>query len=309
MVEEAHKNIYSKSTTTDYHICYHYFIGTDGTTVNIRGLDERPYCTRDMKKNLSSIHVVLAGDTNINPPSSKQLASLKGILVNLNSVYNLKQIIGHKQANSPTQCPGDHLSDWLKGININPPEVHESAPEKKYVLSRYYTPVRDQPDYYRNYEGRQLFTKALEHNVIQYQNGEFLYTGEIIPVRLGNDIQATKMLSGNTALKQIIKSETEYLAEFKVNCLGSCFSPADGGRLYTDDDAYKSVACPKKYPLGTQFIINGQRMWCRDRGGAIIENGSIIRLDIYGGVGISGLNRIRNTPVPENPEVVVVLPQ
>lgn len=257
--------------------------------------------------NLRSLHVVLAGDTNENPPPPKQIRALKQLLVNINSVYKLKKIIGHKQANSPTQCPGDHLSEWLKGINLNPAPP-PPKPKKKFVLSRYYTPVRGQPYYYRNYEGRQLFTKALDHNVIKHDDGEFFYDGQLLPVPLGNADEAIKRMEGSDPIKFIIKSETEYLAEFKVNCLGSCFSPADGGRLYTDNDAYKSVACPKKYPLGTQFVINGQTMRCRDRGGAIIENGSIIRLDIYSGVGLQGLKRIKTIGVPENPTVQIILP-
>ena len=307
-MNRSHKNTYPESTLKEgIYICYHFFIGTDSTTVALRNLDERPYCTRDIQKNLSSLHIVLAGSPDM-PPNDGQIRALKKLLVNINSVYSLKQIIGHKEANSPTHCPGDEVMEFIKGINLHP--VHKAAPEKKFVLSRYYTPVPNQPYYYRNYTGRKLLDMAMKHGIIKYKNGKFIrYNDNMIFAKvLGtNHDTVVKLLESDDVTALLIKRATEYAEEFKVNCMGDCLSTASTYRL-SPKDAYEVVACPKEYPFGTKFIINGSTFTCWDRGGAITESGDVVRLDIWSGISTDGLNRIRRTPVPENPEVTIVYP-
>ena len=286
----------------DMYVCYHYFIGTDGTTVALRNNDERTGCTMNDEYNFSSLHVALAGNFNNALPNSRQLSSLKKLLININSIYPLEEIIPHRKASS-SQCAGSYLNEWVNKIDL----TKRDPPKKKFVLSRYYTPVRGQPYYYRNYEGWQLFTKAVDHNVIVFRDGKFIYDGQIMPVVLGTAEQATAKMNSNDPLKYIIKSETEYRAEFQVNCLGDCLSTASTYRL-TPKDAYRVVACPANYPFRTKFIINGSTYTCWDRGGAITEEGNTVRLDIWSGQGKKGLDRIKSTPVPENPTVEVIRP-
>lgn len=308
-VNNAHKNIYPESTLKEgVYVCYHFFIGTDSTTVATRNLNERPYCTRDVRKNLSALHIVLAGSPNT-PPNDKQIRALKRLLTNINSVYHIKKIIGHKEANSPTECPGDHLMEWIRQINIHPKEVE--APKKKFILSRYYTPIRGQPYYYRNYTGRKLLDMAMKHGIIKYENGKFIYYNEssILPTKvLGTDHdKVARLLETDDVTTFLIKGATEYAEEFSINCMGDCLSTASTYRL-TKKDAYRVLACPPKYPFGTKFIINGSTFTCWDRGGAIKESENIVRLDIYAGVGIQGLENIKNITVPENPEVTIIYP-
>jgi len=89
--------------------------------------------------------------------------------------------------------------------------------------------------------------------------------------------------------------------------MGDCMSTASTYRL-KESDAYKVVACPKIYPFGTKFIIEGKEFVCWDRGGMIDENSERVRLDIWAGISTDGLDRIKNTPVPFDPQVTIVYP-
>ena len=56
-----------------------------------------------------------------------------------------------------------------------------------------------------------------------------------------------------------------YEEDFKINCQGNCLVTANGHQL-TDADKYKSVACPKEYPLGTKIWLEGiGTVVCNDR--------------------------------------------
>ena len=60
-----------------------------------------------------------------------------------------------------------------------------------------------------------------------------------------------------------------YEEDFKMNCSGDPLVTANWHKL-TDADKYKSVACPKEYPLWTRIYI--EWVWevtCNDRGSAI----------------------------------------
>lgn len=124
-------------------------------------------------------------------------------------------------------------------------------PEEKvqFLLSRYYTPVRGQPEYY----------------------------------------------SGS------------YEEDYRVNCMGDCLSTAST-KILKSTDAYAVLACPKEYPFGTKFIINEHEFTCWDRGGAIKKYGKVVRLDIWAGVGMAGLNNIKSIGVPHKPVVRVIYP-
>ena len=94
-----------------------------------------------------------------------------------------------------------------------------------------------------------------------------------------------------------------YASDYEVNCHGNCLSPADGGELYTQEDKYQVVACPKEYPLGTKFSITlpddhseyPNKNWtatCRDRGGAVRSSDTNKKgqnqLDLWSGIGRAG---------------------
>ena len=71
-----------------------------------------------------------------------------------------------------------------------------------------------------------------------------------------------------------------YEEDFKMNCSGDPLVTANWHKL-TDADKYKSVACPKEYPLWTRIYI--EWVWevtCKDRGSAIKTNNWEVRIDM-----------------------------
>lgn len=210
--------------------------------VYTRCLTERTGHTRNDRVNLAAISIVLAGNFQERAPEGEQIAALERVIKELDDKYHFERIIGHRDTpSSPTACPGEKLAEWI--------EKTYGEKRKMFVLSRYYTPVRDQEYYYRD----------------------------------------------------------SYEADFKINCHGDCLSTASAYRL-SEKDVYKVVACPKIYPFGTKFIVNGDTFTCWDRGGAIIEDQNMIRLDIWAGIGTDAIDRIKNTSVPYDPEVVIMFP-
>ena len=123
-------------------VCYTFFIGTDGTTVALRNLHERTGCTRNQEINLSSLHIVLAGNFNKGMPNHRQMASLKRLLSNIDRIYPLKEVIGHREA-SPTECAGSYLNKWIKTIVVRKGEITEKILLKRITS---YNPVPEQND-------------------------------------------------------------------------------------------------------------------------------------------------------------------
>lgn len=61
---------------------------------------------------------------------------------------------------------------------------------------------------------------------------------------------------------------------------GECVSHMASGEPW-ENWVDRAVACPKEYPFGTIFIIDGRRWVCMDRGGAIVRvNDNTIWLDM-----------------------------
>lgn len=72
-----------------------------------------------------------------------------------------------------------------------------------------------------------------------------------------------------------------------VNCArfinGECVSKMANGERW--QDYYYSndtIACPSELPFDTVLVIFGKEYTCRDRGGAIVENGGVYWIDILG---------------------------
>lgn len=72
----------------------------------------------------------------------------------------------------------------------------------------------------------------------------------------------------------------------------SCDYPVANGCLGADGKVITqgAIACPRKYPLGTQFIIDGHHYTCRDRT-ALRYDG---RFDLYMGYGTEAYKKALN---------------
>lgn len=146
---------YQKSHYSGLHLAYHYFIGTDGTLVQIRSDGERTEhtacglsldnCVGEKYVNDNSLSIVVAGAFEREQPTREQVKTLKKLIKKLDNKYHFEKIIPHRAA-SPTACPGKHMVEILKDVWRG-----FTAPEQiTFNITRYYTPVPGQPRYFRN---------------------------------------------------------------------------------------------------------------------------------------------------------------
>lgn len=94
-------------------------------------------------------------------------------------------------------------------------------------------------------------------------------------------------------------NKKSYEADVTMNCgksaIGNdwCLYPANWQKLDNSMIA-KVVACPKEYPLWTEFTVNWKTVKCVDRWGAIVKKWSVVRLDLRCGIWDHALDN-RNT--------------
>jgi 3D (Asp-Asp-Asp) domain-containing protein len=142
LVEKNHEDRGYDESALGSHIAYHFLVGKDGTVVQNRSLIERTGHTRNNPINTQSIAIAVAGDFTSEAPTAPQVQALRKTIQKLDRIYKFERIIGHWHA-SPTGCPGKKLEDAIKDL------LRNTAVTETYFISRYYTPVRGQPRYYR----------------------------------------------------------------------------------------------------------------------------------------------------------------
>lgn len=137
------------SPETGSFVCYHYFIGTDGSVRQTRGEDERPGCTMNKQINDQSIQVVVAGDFEKEQPTAAELVALRKLIASLDARYHFDQIIPHRDA-SHTTCPGKYMLEALADVwRGRAPVAPVATDPAVWGISRYYTPIPGQAKYYR----------------------------------------------------------------------------------------------------------------------------------------------------------------
>ncbi len=117
-VENSHKaQGYPESPYTHKHVCYNFFVGSDGTTKQLRGVNENEGCTMNAEINGQALHIVVAGNFEEEKVPKRQAEALKNLIVELQKTYGVKNknIIGHKDASS-SACPGENLIKLIKII-------------------------------------------------------------------------------------------------------------------------------------------------------------------------------------------------
>lgn len=274
-----------KSPVTGYYLCYHYFIGTDGTVIQARGEDERPGCTRNNGVNDRAIQIVLAGNFEVEKPTEPQLKALRRLTAKLDAKYHFDRIIPHKDA-SPSSCPGKNLLEAIQDL-LREPKI----PGMEFQVSRYYTPVQGQKRYYRTVTDQQFIHVALAAGLVDelpgYDGTEFWYSFSSHPVPIGHNLEeADDWFKDRPEHREAIRKELEYMADFKINCSGDCFITADGTNL-RDKAPMTVAACPPSYKFGQKIELDGIGVvTCHDRGGAIKGN----RIDVWAGYGDAALD-------------------
>lgn len=295
IIERTHHGRGYAASASGSHIAYHFLVGKDGTVRQNRGLDERTEhtscglgyekCVGEPAVNEQSIAIVVAGNFEEEEPTPKQLRSLKKLIKILDAEFHFDRIIGHREA-SPTSCPGRKLLLAIKDL------LRDTKPENVYNISRYYTPVQGQKEYYRTVSDKDFIHKMLDADLVRLKDDHywFSFSGDWIGV--GETLEeADAWFRERPEQREALRKELEYMADFRVNCSGDCLITANGYKLQPKD-AFKVAACPPEMPFGTKLKVGDIGIvTCVDRGGAIKEK----RLDIWAGIGMDGLNNIRTT--------------
>jgi N-acetyl-anhydromuramyl-L-alanine amidase AmpD len=100
---------------------YHFAIDRSGRIWEGRSLIWQGAHAGNGTANAGNIGVVLLGNFDVQEPTASQLFSLRQLLANLCQRHNIRpeNIYGHNEIKSqyglsPTRCPGQYLSAWLR---------------------------------------------------------------------------------------------------------------------------------------------------------------------------------------------------
>ena len=114
---------------------YNWVITADGVLNESRPQNITGAHTRADRMNYKSLGIGLTGNFQIEHPTEKQVATLRGIVDQLKKIYNIpiKNILGHREVNgAKTACPGTHLLTFIKTIReINGYNQEELIQEQK----------------------------------------------------------------------------------------------------------------------------------------------------------------------------------
>lgn len=99
-----------------YGIGYHYVIKRDGTVE--RGRHHKYTGSHCKGSNFESIGICIVGDFNNGLPTVEQIDSLQRLLAELAVIYHKLVLIGHKDRNNDSECPGFLLYNALPSITF-----------------------------------------------------------------------------------------------------------------------------------------------------------------------------------------------
>ncbi|NQS88349.1 N-acetylmuramoyl-L-alanine amidase [Patescibacteria group bacterium] len=117
-VNNHHKDKWGFKSSLGYYLGYHYWISYAGTLYQARRDTEEAAHTvqngRPYYWNQNSLGICLQGNTDIKPPTSAQLKTLRELLDKKKAEYGIvdKDIFAHREINR-TICPGKYLFRWL----------------------------------------------------------------------------------------------------------------------------------------------------------------------------------------------------
>jgi 3D (Asp-Asp-Asp) domain-containing protein len=292
IISRAHKranNAESCLSTKEnpIHTAYHFTVGASGHVKQNRCIFERSWHTSNTETRLDSIGIVLGGNFEHNELTRPMVRSLNDLISMLQKEFNIKNIEGHCH-NKATACPGKNARIYLtKKYNIPSCEGYEHD---------------DHDDHHHG-------SAELPPKLVGYQQE----TDPLPDTTNPETIKATRWYADYPVISKlasfdmrltryytVLPGQSKYFRaggfhdDFNMNCQGDCFVTANGDRL-DDSMAGFSFACPPAFPHGTELYLENWGIGvCRDRGSAIQRD----KLDVWAGVGETGLNRIYNNDVP-----------
>ena len=96
---------------------YHYVIRTNGVVE--RGRHHKYFGAHCYGSNFESIGICVVGDFDNGLPTVEQVDSLQRLLVELAKIYRVLNVIGHRDRNENSACPGMLLYNALPSITFS----------------------------------------------------------------------------------------------------------------------------------------------------------------------------------------------
>ncbi len=129
-VNEYHRQKWDFKSSLGYYIGYHYFIEKDGKMT--QGRADTDEGAHTIGYNLKSLGICLAGNFDVTLPTEAQIGSLKWILRDKTTEYDISMsnIVPHRKFASKS-CYGNHLSnDWAGTLLTSKPPAVPCVAEK-----------------------------------------------------------------------------------------------------------------------------------------------------------------------------------
>ena len=92
------------------HVAYHYVIGSNGKVMKTRPESEVGFHASNLEINNKSIGICLNGNYDKETPTKEMVDSLKALVKDICSRYNIIAIEGHRKY-APKSCPGKNITD------------------------------------------------------------------------------------------------------------------------------------------------------------------------------------------------------
>ena len=114
-INEWHKARFNFPSSFGSFVGYHYVIEESGKVYQ---------CRRDNEFGMHSvpndgkIGVCVVGNFQKDFPTNEQIVSLEKVVNELKKVYNINEVLGHRDYN-PTECPGDNLYKIILQWRVN----------------------------------------------------------------------------------------------------------------------------------------------------------------------------------------------
>lgn len=131
IVDNYHKQKWDMRSSLGFYGGYNYLIEPTGYCMQYRKEGEETAAVIGYNKD--SIHICMAGDFNVEMPTTGQIETLKKMLFEKMKTYflTIKDIYYHRDLQENRNCPGDLIGkDWIKNLlepAILPPEDKEKV--------------------------------------------------------------------------------------------------------------------------------------------------------------------------------------
>ena len=96
--------------------CYHWLIRPDGTRERLLQDHETGWHAGDWNANCRSVAICLDDNLTHQPPTRAAINAITNLLNTQYTAVSAPRVLGHREINPRTNCPGNRLADWRPQI-------------------------------------------------------------------------------------------------------------------------------------------------------------------------------------------------